>query len=42
MLGLLLWIVLIISVVIEVKEIHRHTKEIEELKTRIRELERKP
>jgi hypothetical protein len=43
MLGLIIWTILIISIVIEVKEIHKHTEEIAELKARIRALEeRKP
>lgn len=41
MLGLLLWTILIISIVIEVKEIHKHTKQIENLEARIRYLEQR-
>ena len=40
MLGIFLWIILIISVIIEVKEIHKHTQQIEELKAEVYELKK--
>ena len=40
MLGLIIRIVLIISVIIEVQNIRKLQREIEELKTRIQEIER--
>ena len=43
MLSFIIWTILIISIVIEVKDNHEHTKEIAELKARIKMLEeRKP